>query len=156
MPDKLSRRGLMIGSAASLGVAVISPAILTTGRAKFHGLHNASTDAARRAVIEEMVATNRPLDFNLSGTYELDRSVDLSTFTGGGINLSPQCTLKSNGRDGLAHVFFSRGAVGIRIRGGILKPGQEVSSFLHGHAIRFDNAVDCRVEETVVEEAVRG
>lgn len=156
MPGQLSRRDLIVGSAASLGVAAISPSILTTGRAKFHGLHNASTDAARRAVIEEMVATNRPLDFNLSGTYELDRFIDLSNFTGRSIELSPQCTLKSNGSGGLAHVFFSRGADGIRIRGGILKPGQVISSFLHGHAIRFDDAVDCRVEETVVEEAVRG
>jgi hypothetical protein len=119
-------------------------------------LHIARTDTERRAVIEDMVATNRPLDFNVAGTYEIDQRIDLSRFTGRTIELHPNCQLKSKGTGAAANVFYSYGNTGIRIRGGILTPGSVVAHLLHGHAIYFGEAVDCWVEETIVEGAVRG
>lgn len=152
----MKRRTFLAGSAASTGIAALSPPILSVGRARYHGLHLASTDTARRAAIEEMVATNRPLNFNVPGTYEIDQRIDLSHFGGSSIDLHPDCRIKSNGSGAAANVFYSQGGSGIRIRGGILTPGSNVARLLQGHAIYFGNAVDCWVEETAVEGAVRG
>ena len=152
----MRRRSFLAGTAASTGMAALSLPILSVGRARYHGLHLARTDAARRAAIEDMVAANRPINFNVAGTYEIDRHIDLSRFTGRTIDLHPDCRIKSNGADAAANVFYSHGGTGIHIRGGILTPGSNVSALLHGHAIYFGNAADCWVEETVVEGAVRG
>jgi hypothetical protein len=130
-------------------------AILTTGYAKYHGLHTASTDAARRGVIEEMLATNKPLSFNLSGTVEIDQTIPLDDYTGGLIDLWPGCWLKSTGEDTLARVFSATGNTGLHIRGGKFSGGA-ASSTLTRFALSFEDTTDCWLEEVEVAESAYG
>lgn len=132
----------------------VSLGLLTQGYAKYHGLHTATTNAARKAVIDEMVATNKPLNFNATGTYTIDQTVSLSSYTGKLIELLPDCKLQSEGTGTNSQVLTGTGVSGLTIRGGKLAGGGDNTlNYLQRGAIRLFGSTDCTLDEIVAEES---
>lgn len=145
--------------AAKTNVAIdASPAGLASKRrASYYGLSGANTAAVNRAIINQMIALNTPLEFDVLGTVDIDQVISVpSTFTGGSLEFSSGLRLRQTGANANANVFNFLEAKHLRVRGGRFIPGGVTNSLAYGNAFFAQDCTDVIFEEVAGEEHRRG